>query len=154
MSTPEQPLTRKQMREHLRTGAIPIIRPVDEPEAGEADAAARPAIESVAEARSEALAPIPDDEVDLDAAPLTRREARQQERLRTASVPVISPELAAAALAAGQDEASNDADSDAVADGAEVVAELDVEADAPSDVDVEPQVEAEAETEVEVEVEV
>ncbi|MFE7845003.1 hypothetical protein ACFUTX_07390 [Microbacterium sp. NPDC057407] len=37
-----------------------------------------------------------DSAVDLGASPLTRRQARQQERIRTASVPVITPEVAAA----------------------------------------------------------
>lgn len=41
-------------------------------------------------------APGPDSAVDLGASPLTRRQARQQERIRTASVPVITPEVAAA----------------------------------------------------------
>lgn len=38
-------------------------------------------------------APVPDASVDLGASPLTRRQARQQERIRTASVPVIGPDL-------------------------------------------------------------
>ena len=37
-----------------------------------------------------------DASVDLGVSPLTRRQARQQERIRTASVPVITPEVAAA----------------------------------------------------------
>jgi hypothetical protein len=40
--------------------------------------------------------PVPDAAVDLGVSPLTRRQARQQERIRTASVPVITPEIAAA----------------------------------------------------------
>ncbi|WP_082569189.1 hypothetical protein [Microbacterium sp. Root180] len=43
-----------------------------------------------------APAPVADSTVDLGASPLTRRQARQQERIRTASVPVITPEVAAA----------------------------------------------------------
>ncbi|MHC2998995.1 hypothetical protein [Microbacterium sp. HJ5] len=43
-----------------------------------------------------APAPVADSSVDLGASPLTRRQARQQERIRTASVPVITPEVAAA----------------------------------------------------------
>ena len=39
--------------------------------------------------------PAADASVDLGVAPLTRRQARQQERIRTASVPVITPEVAA-----------------------------------------------------------
>jgi hypothetical protein len=45
-------------------------------------------------------APVPDASVDLGVSPLTRRQARQQERIRTASVPVITPEVAAAHNAA------------------------------------------------------
>lgn len=40
--------------------------------------------------------PIADSAVDLGVSPLTRRQARQQERIRTASVPVITPEVVAA----------------------------------------------------------
>ena len=43
-----------------------------------------------------APAPVPDSAVDLGVSPLTRRQARQQERIRTASVPVITPEVVAA----------------------------------------------------------
>jgi hypothetical protein len=38
-------------------------------------------------------APAADSAVDLGVAPLTRRQARQQERIRTAAVPVITPDL-------------------------------------------------------------
>ncbi|MDE0546992.1 hypothetical protein [Microbacterium sp. C7(2022)] len=41
--------------------------------------------------------PVSDASVDLGVAPLTRRQARQQERIRTASVPVITPDVAEAA---------------------------------------------------------
>lgn len=44
-------------------------------------------------------APVADSSVDLGTAPLTRRQARQQERIRTASVPVITPEVAAGVAA-------------------------------------------------------
>ncbi|WP_347975586.1 hypothetical protein [Microbacterium sp. ProA8] len=47
-----------------------------------------------------APAPMPDSAVDLGVSPLTRRQARQQERIRTASVPVITPEVVAAHAAA------------------------------------------------------
>lgn len=53
-----------------------------------------------------------DASVDLGVAPLTRRQARQQERIRTASVPVITPEVAAAhaaAVASASDEQTADA---------------------------------------------
>ena len=49
-----------------------------------------------------------DASVDLGVSPLTRRQARQQERIRTASVPVITPEVAAAHAASLADaEAEN-----------------------------------------------
>ncbi|HWI30738.1 MAG TPA: hypothetical protein VNT50_04560 [Microbacterium sp.] len=44
--------------------------------------------------------PIADAHVDLGVSALTRRQARQQERIRTASVPVITPDLMAAQVAA------------------------------------------------------
>ena len=53
-----------------------------------------------AEPVSVATAPVPDSSVDLGVSPLTRRQARQQERIRTASVPVITPEVVAAHAAA------------------------------------------------------
>lgn len=73
----KQPLTRKQLREIRLTGATPVIR---DDEAAEAAAAApetpAPGPRSVAE-------------VDRDARPLTRRQIRERERIRTASVPVV-----------------------------------------------------------------
>lgn len=45
-----------------------------------------------------------DASVDLGVAPLTRRQARQQELIRTASVPVITPEIAAAHAASVEHE--------------------------------------------------
>jgi hypothetical protein len=125
MSTPEQPanppLTRKQLREIRNTGSTPVITP--ETAAQEAEVPAEPDAPAVqpehestdvspvddapapqpvahlarpAEPVSVAPAPAADSSVDLGASPLTRRQARQQERIRTASVPVITPEVAAA----------------------------------------------------------
>ena len=102
MSTPEQPadqpLTRKQLREIRNTGATPVISAesaeqtqVDPP----APAAAAP-LPRPAEPIIVPPPPVPDAAVDLGISPLTRRQARQQERIRTASVPVITPEVAAA----------------------------------------------------------
>lgn len=51
-----------------------------------------------------------DASVDLGVTPLTRRQARQQERIRTASVPVITPEVAAAHAASVAAAAKSDAD--------------------------------------------
>ncbi|MDN3494435.1 hypothetical protein QL996_00695 [Planococcus sp. APC 4015] len=124
------PLTRKQLREIRNTGATPVITAgavpfvappaeqaegVEQSEAEQPDAPVadeqpdapvadeqppeaplpRPAAPSVVGA-----APIADASVDLGVSPLTRRQARQQERIRTASVPVITPDVAAAHAAA------------------------------------------------------
>ncbi|HEY5877036.1 MAG TPA: hypothetical protein VIT64_17125, partial [Ilumatobacteraceae bacterium] len=119
-------LTRKQLRDIRNTGATPIIstdvprvedapvsdappaapEPVEEPvevaEAVEAPEAVEPAPPHVAPLPRAAVPavvhdlPGADANVDLGVSPLTRRQARQQERIRTASVPVITPEVAAA----------------------------------------------------------
>lgn len=85
MSTEETPgtppMTRRRLRELRQTGAIPTI-----PEN------MSPAL-SAAEERVE-LEPLPDD-IDLDAVPHTRRQARLIERARTASVSIITPEVVA-----------------------------------------------------------
>jgi hypothetical protein len=113
MSTPEQPdtpqLTRKQLREIRNTGVTPIVTPEDlESGASDAPSAAQPVrpveppapvvapLPRAAEPLPIAEPPVADSSVDLGVSPLTRRQARQQERIRTASVPVITPEVAAA----------------------------------------------------------
>ncbi len=59
----------------------------------EADAPESPApFARPAEPAVIAAPPVPDAAVDLGVAPLTRRQARAQERIRTASVPVIQPD--------------------------------------------------------------
>ncbi|QAY61424.1 hypothetical protein ET475_16600 [Microbacterium protaetiae] len=126
MSTPDQPstppLTRRQLRELRNTGVTPVITPdtsaVSTPETPEAAAVAdaapapeapaatpapaaeRPAtpLPRAAEPAPVHTAPVPDQNVDLGATPLTRRQARQQERIRTASVPVITPDIAGAVM--------------------------------------------------------
>jgi len=106
MTEPEQPetppLTRKQMREIRNTGATPVIT-TDAAAAAAADAdavEAAPAppapLPRAAEPVVVPVAPIADAAVDLGVSPLTRRQARQHERIRTASVPVITPDVAAA----------------------------------------------------------
>ncbi|MBW9118783.1 hypothetical protein JNB63_01605 [Microbacterium trichothecenolyticum] len=118
MSTPEHPatpaLTRKQIRELRNTGSTPVITAT--PADGAIDAPAAP-VSAVpvdaalstpppapfprpSEPAAVAPAPVPDSAVDLGVSPLTRRQARQQERIRTASVPVITPEVVAAHAAA------------------------------------------------------
>lgn len=101
MSTSDQqgktPLTRKQLREIRLTGTTPVI---SEEEAAVAAGEAQPVpavpLPRPAEPVDVAPAPTADGDVELDDAPLTRRQARAQERIRTASVPVITPEESAA----------------------------------------------------------
>ncbi|MCS3843854.1 hypothetical protein [Microbacterium sp. AK031] len=101
MSTSDQqgnkPLTRKQLREIRLTGTTPVI---SEEEAAAAAGEAQPTpavpLPRPAEPVDVAAAPTADGDVDLDDAPLTRRQVREQERIRTASVPVITPEESAA----------------------------------------------------------
>ncbi len=111
MSTPEQPatppLTRRQLRELRNTGTTPIV-PADaispdvsaespEPPA-ESPIVVPPPAPHPRPAQPVAVPepPAPDASVDLGVSPLTRRQARQQERIRTASVPVITPDIIAA----------------------------------------------------------
>ncbi|WP_243228021.1 hypothetical protein [Microbacterium sp. CIAB417] len=102
MSNPDQPstppLTRRQMRDLRNTGSTPIQNPQDAPAS-----APEPKPEPVAplpRAAAPAIvppAPRADASVDLGVSPLTRRQAREQERIRTASVPVITPDAGAEA---------------------------------------------------------
>lgn len=106
MSTPDQPdspqLTRRQLRELRNTASTPIITP--EQAAADAAAGAEPEVEPA----PAPVAPLPRaaEPVELPDAPvaaeadeeqdggpaLTRRQVRDRERLRTASVPVIDAE--------------------------------------------------------------
>ena len=99
MSTSDQqgdrPLTRKQLREIRLTGATPVIGEEETATAAAAkETAPAPAAPLPRPARPADFPPAPVDEssVDTDATPLTRRQARAQERIRTASVPVIEPD--------------------------------------------------------------
>lgn len=101
MSTSDQqeqgPLTRKQLREIRLTGSTPVITPEDAAAAAAADLVVPPVppLPQQEEPVEVAPAPAPVGENDADAdanAPLTRRQARAQERVRTASVPVIDAE--------------------------------------------------------------
>jgi hypothetical protein len=95
MSTPDQPdtppLTRRRLREIRNTGSTPVVAPTPEPT--EEPVAPTPAPLPRA-ADPAPVAPAPEAPVDLGVSPLTRRQARAQERIRTASVPVISPDVA------------------------------------------------------------
>jgi hypothetical protein len=129
MSTTEQPetppLTRKQIREIRNTGATPVILPHESQAAAsqsahaESDAPVVTPPAPLARAAEPIVLPEPpgpDIEVDLGVSPLTRRQARQQERIRTASVPVITPEVAAAYTAAHQETETTDAEAPADAE--------------------------------------
>ena len=105
MSTPEQPLTRKKLRELHATGALPVQSDAanadDELEEDTYVAATLPPSAPLARAAEPAFTPpppMPDANVDLGVSPLTRRQAREQERIRTASVPVITPDVIAAQM--------------------------------------------------------
>lgn len=95
MSTSDQPgtppLTRRRMREIRNTGSTPVVVPGDEAPAPEPPA---PTVAPLPRAAAPApIAPAPEAPGDLGASPLTRRQARAHERIRTASVPVIAPDL-------------------------------------------------------------
>ncbi|QNA92843.1 hypothetical protein [Microbacterium sp. Se63.02b] len=94
MSTSDQqeqgPLTRKQLREIRLTGSTPVISSEEAAAAAEA-AVPAPPLPRAAEPVATAAPPVPepvaaDQRAD---APLTRRQAREQEKVRTASVPVV-----------------------------------------------------------------
>jgi len=135
MSTPEQPdpsrLTRRQLRELRNTAATPIITPEEATPAPLVAPLAREAEPAVVHEPAPAA-----EDVDLDKPALTRRAARQQERLRTASVPVITDSHETV-------EESGEIVAEPVADSGEI-AELDIaeaQSEAPdieiSDADIE-----------------
>ncbi len=145
-------LTRKQLRDIRNTGATPIISsdvprvedapvedapppvptPVEEPtEASEVTQAVDAPPQHVAAPLPRAAVPavvhdLPgaDASVDLGVSPLTRRQARQQERIRTASVPVITPEVAAAHAASVAAAAAIPQTADRTPSGAVSLAQL------------------------------
>lgn len=140
MSTPEQPatpaLTRKQLRDLRNTGSNPII-PTDSELTGENPIVEPSGAETTPEAETpapppHAAAPLPraavpvpvhdlpgaDSSVDLGVSPLTRRQARQQERIRTASVPVITPEVIAAQVVPSETVADGSDSAEVVIDEA------------------------------------
>lgn len=112
MSTPEQPLTRKKLRELHATGSVPVqgeAAPADDAIDEDTYVGSVPAAPAPTPTPSAPLAraatpaftpppPMPDAHVDLGVSPLTRRQAREQERIRTASVPVITPDVMAAQM--------------------------------------------------------
>jgi hypothetical protein len=91
MSTSDQqehgPLTRKQLREIRLTGSTPVITPEEAAAAAEA-APPAPPLPRPAEPVEVPPAPVVDEASD-SGAPLTRRQVREQERIKTASVAVV-----------------------------------------------------------------
>lgn len=135
MSTSDQqeqgPLTRKQLREIRLTGSTPVISNEEAAAAAEA-APPVPPLPRAVEPVEVAPAPTSNaDEANGDA-PLTRRQARELEKVRTASVPVIADDDAA--------EDSDDTESEQPADDApeenpvESTAAIADDADAPAEI--------------------
>ncbi|MFJ6547650.1 hypothetical protein [Microbacterium sp. NPDC091676] len=93
MSTSDQrgPLTRKQLREIRLTGSTPIISEEEAKAAAESAPPAQP-LPRAAEPVVVPPAPVAEGPVEPGAAPLTRRQAREQEKIKTASVPVVDAE--------------------------------------------------------------
>ncbi|CAD5139598.1 MULTISPECIES: hypothetical protein [unclassified Microbacterium] len=94
MSTSDQrgPLTRKQLREIRLTGSTPIISEEQASAAAAEAATPAPPLPRAAEPVVLPSAPVADTSVDPDAAPLTRRQAREQEKIKTAAVPAVDAE--------------------------------------------------------------
>ncbi|CAI9386194.1 hypothetical protein [Microbacterium sp. T2.11-28] len=108
MSTPEEPpqLTRRQLRELRNTASTPIV--TDTPTPSEPPATPLP---RAAEPVVLAEPPRAEPRTSAGGAPtLTRREVRQRERLRTASVPVITAEVLAATAAEAEARAAEEQD--------------------------------------------
>lgn len=104
MSTPDQPdtpqLTRRQLREMRNTASTPVITPADAEKASQPAEPTPPVVAPLpraAEPVEVAEAPPAAADVDVEAPSFTRRAARRQERLRTASVPVADETPAPAA---------------------------------------------------------
>ncbi|AZS40271.1 hypothetical protein ABTZ44_00890 [Microbacterium oxydans] len=117
------PLTRKQLREIRLTGSTPVIT---SEEAAAAAEAAPPAPPLPRAADPVEVAPAPVVDAANGDAPLTRRQVRELEKVRTASVPVVTPEGTSedGVAAAGDGEAEQPAEagpSDAAAAPAEIV---------------------------------
>ena len=89
-------LTRKQLRESRLTGSTPIV--TEE----EAEAARLQGAVSVPQVAAPEAGPVPTAEIEAEddaEEPLTRRQIREQERIRTGSVPVHDPAAAPTAPA-------------------------------------------------------
>ncbi|OAH51702.1 hypothetical protein [Microbacterium oleivorans] len=136
MSTPDQPstppLTRRQLRELRNTASTPIITPEQaQANAEMSDAAAEEAAEAAAAHEAEVAperTPIAlDDLADLDpdARPVTRRQARLLEKLRTGTVEVIPTDTG--------EVPTSKTEADAEPDVADAAPQADAEDEAPED---------------------
>jgi hypothetical protein len=94
MSTSDQhepgPLTRKQLREMRLTGSTPVISADEAAAAAAASAPPVPPLPRPAEPVE--MAPAPSEDAESGSTRLTRRQIREQERVKTASVPVTDGE--------------------------------------------------------------
>lgn len=169
----DQPLTRKQLREIRLTGATPVIGEEESAAAAAKKAQPTPAAPLPRPAQPADVPPAPiaeESSLDTAARPLTRRQARAQELLRTASVPVIEPDAVAAPDAAPvdddepssagslfapvpaqtRDDDRTDADGDAADDGdAETAETAQADEDTVTEAQSSPDAEDAAETDVE-----
>lgn len=128
MSTPDQPdtpqLTRRQLREMRNTASTPVITPADAEKASQPAEPTPPVVAPLpraAEPVEVAEAPPAAADVDVEAPSFTRRAARRQERLRTASVPVAdeTPAPTATSSETGSEARPEDvAPADAMAENA------------------------------------
>ncbi|WP_294944280.1 hypothetical protein [uncultured Microbacterium sp.] len=133
MSTPDQPdtpqLTRRQLREMRNTASTPVITPADAEKATQPAEPTPPVVAPLpraAEPVEVAAAPPAAADVDVEAPSFTRRAARRQERLRTASVPVAdeTPAPAATSSETGSEARPEDvAPADAMAENAPEIAQ-------------------------------
>ena len=133
MSTPDQPdtpqLTRRQLREMRNTASTPVITPADAEKATQPAEPTPPVVAPLpraAEPVEVAEAPPAAADVDVEAPSFTRRAARRQERLRTASVPVAdeTPAPAATSSETGSEARPEDvAPADALAENAPEIAQ-------------------------------
>lgn len=138
---PTPQLTRRQLRELRNTASNPII--VDPEAADDASAIAAeqtpaPApLPRAAEPVEVPPAPVPQASVDLGSPALTRRQARLQEKIRTASIPVVTSTGEHAAVVAEPDaDAPGQSDADDAAraiepDASDEAVQSDREHDAP-----------------------
>ena len=108
---PTPQLTRRQLRELRNTASTPIIVDPDASDEAGATGVEQPAVSAPLPRAAEPIevppAPVPQASVDLGAPALTRRQARLQEKIRTASIPVIT---ATGEHAAQPDHADHESD--------------------------------------------